>query len=40
MRNDKQESRFPACSDTDNTGKFVYIMIGVLLFLVLSSFWN
>ncbi len=40
MRNDKQESRFPACGDTDNTGKFVYIMIGVLLFLVLSSFWN
>ncbi len=40
MRNDKQESRFPAWGDTDNTGKFVCIMIVVFLFLVVSSFWN
>ena len=40
MRNNKEESRFPAWGDTDNTGKFVYLLVGVLLFLLLSSFWN
>jgi len=40
VRNDTEESRLPALGDTDNTGKFVYVMAVVLLFLVVSSFWN
>ena len=40
MRNDKEENRLLSWGDTDNTGKFVYFLAGVLLFLVVSSFWN
>lgn len=40
MRDDDNNPRCPSWRETDDVGKFFYVMVGVLVFLILSAIFG